>query len=59
MIFYILELEKKLFKKAKQFAPALPFDEADILIIDEMGKDISGTGFDTKGNLGDVHCIIG
>ena len=26
----------------------MPFDEADILIIDEMGKDISGTGFDTK-----------
>jgi len=26
----------------------LPFDEGDIIIIDEMGKDISGTGFDTK-----------
>ena len=44
----ILEMEKKLFKNAKHLAPALPFDEADILIIDEMGKDISGTGFDTK-----------
>ena len=44
----ILEMEKSLFKKARKFAPALPFDEADILIIDEMGKDISGTGFDTK-----------
>ena len=44
----ILEMEKSLFKKARQLAPALPFDEADILIIDEMGKDISGTGFDTK-----------
>lgn len=44
----ILEMEKSLFQKARQFAPALPFDEADILIIDEMGKDISGTGFDTK-----------
>ena len=44
----ILEMEKSLFKKARQFTPALPFDEADILIIDEMGKDISGTGFDTK-----------
>ena len=44
----ILEMEKSLFKKARQFAPALPFDEADILIIDEMGKDISGTGCDTK-----------
>jgi hypothetical protein len=44
----ILEMEKRLFKIAGRFAPALPFDEADILIIDEMGKDISGTGFDTK-----------
>ena len=44
----ILEMEKRLFKNARRFAPALPFDEADIIIIDEMGKDISGTGFDTK-----------
>ncbi len=44
----ILEMEKRLFKNAKRFAPTLPFDEADIIIIDEMGKDISGTGFDTK-----------
>ncbi len=44
----IQEMEKRLFKNAKQFAPGLPFDEADIIIIDEMGKDISGTGFDTK-----------
>jgi hypothetical protein len=41
-------MEKRLFKNAGRFAPALPFDEADIIIIDEMGKDISGTGFDTK-----------
>ena len=44
----IEEMEKKLFKEAKKLSPSLPFDEADILIIDEMGKDISGTGFDTK-----------
>ena len=31
----ILEMEKKLFKNAVQFAPALPFDEADVLIIDD------------------------
>ena len=42
------EQEKKLLKMAKSMAPALPFDEADVLIIDEMGKDISGSGFDTK-----------
>jgi hypothetical protein len=44
----IEDMEKELLKSAKAFAPALPFDEADIIIIDEMGKDISGTGFDTK-----------
>jgi hypothetical protein len=44
----IEEMEKALFKSAKAYAPALPFDEADIILIDEMGKDISGTGFDTK-----------
>jgi hypothetical protein len=44
----IEEKEKDLLRLAKSMAPSLPFDEADILIIDEMGKDISGTGFDTK-----------
>jgi hypothetical protein len=44
----IEEMEKELLKSAKAYAPGLPFDEADIIIIDEMGKDISGTGFDTK-----------
>ena len=44
----IVEMEKVLLGLAKSMAPGLPFDEADILIIDEMGKDISGTGFDTK-----------
>ena len=44
----IEEMEKDLFKSAKAYAPSLPFDIADIIIIDEMGKDISGTGFDTK-----------
>jgi hypothetical protein len=41
-------MEKELFKLAKKLAPKLPFENADIIIIDEMGKDISGTGFDTK-----------
>ena len=44
----IEEMEKDLLSMAKSMSPRLPFDEADILIIDEMGKDISGTGFDTK-----------
>jgi hypothetical protein len=44
----IEEMEKELFISAKAYAPSLPFDEADIILIDEMGKEISGTGFDTK-----------
>jgi len=40
--------EIELLKLAKQLAPSLPFNEADILFIDEMGKEISGAGFDTK-----------
>ncbi len=42
------EKEKELLKIAKDADPKLPFQEADILIIDEIGKEISGTGFDTK-----------
>jgi hypothetical protein len=46
--------EKELLKEAKRLEARLPFEEADILIIDEMGKDISGTGFDTK-VVGRIH----
>jgi hypothetical protein len=40
--------EKELLKEAKRMAPRLPFDDVDLLIVDEMGKEISGTGLDTK-----------
>ena len=33
---------------AKQWLPRLPFDQADLLIIDEIGKNISGSGMDTN-----------
>lgn len=42
-----LEPEQALLGRARQLAPRLPFDEIDVLIIDEMGKNISGTGMDT------------
>ena len=42
------EKEKELLAEAKRLAARLPFNQVDVLIIDEMGKDISGTGFDTK-----------
>jgi len=44
----MLEGEKKLLKFSKQIMAKIPFDHLDLLIIDEIGKDISGTGMDTK-----------
>ena len=41
------EGEKNLLKRARAIAPRLPFDEIDALVIDEMGKNISGAGMDT------------
>lgn len=38
--------EPQLQALAKQSMPQLYFDEIDVLIIDEMGKNISGAGFD-------------
>jgi len=40
--------EPKLQEEAKRLAPRLRFSELDVLIIDEIGKNISGTGFDTN-----------
>jgi len=40
--------EKELLVISKEWTPGLPFDEVDVLVIDEMGKDISGSGFETK-----------
>jgi hypothetical protein len=40
--------EEELLKKARAWLPRLPFREADLLVIDEIGKDISGAGMDTN-----------
>ena len=40
--------EVRLFLRARRWAPRLPFDDIDLLIVDEMGKDIAGTGMDTN-----------
>ncbi|MDR1241805.1 MAG: DUF362 domain-containing protein [Deltaproteobacteria bacterium] len=42
----MLEREKALLREAWSLAPKIFFDSLDVLIIDEIGKDISGTGFD-------------
>lgn len=43
----LIQKEKALLEKARNLAPMLPFDQADLLIVDELGKDISGAGMDT------------
>ena len=40
------ETEKRLLGQAKSWLGRLPFDKLDLLIVDEMGKNISGTGMD-------------
>lgn len=44
----LIKEEEILQEKAKEQAAKLPFDDIDILIVDEIGKDISGLGMDTK-----------
>lgn len=40
--------EPELLQEAWKLYPRIFFDELDVLILDEIGKDISGTGFDTN-----------
>ena len=42
------KVEPSLLKEACQLMPRLPFDKIDLLIVDEIGKNISGTGMDTN-----------
>lgn len=42
------EREKALLGLAKQWMPRLPFKQVDLLIVDELGKNISGSGMDTN-----------
>ncbi|MBL7213005.1 MAG: DUF2088 domain-containing protein [Desulfobacteraceae bacterium] len=47
----IESIESQLLKTARAWLPTLPVGEIDLLIIDEMGKDISGEGIDP--------CVVG
>ena len=40
--------EQLLFEKSRSLMPRLPLDEIDLLIVDQIGKEISGTGMDTN-----------
>ena len=41
-------VDMELLKECKRIMPALPVSDIDILIVEEMGKNISGTGMDTN-----------
>jgi hypothetical protein len=44
----VVAQEEKLLAEVKSWAARLPVDEVDVLIVDEIGKNISGAGMDTK-----------
>jgi hypothetical protein len=44
----IVSEENRLFEKAWSLMPRLPLDKIDLLIVDQIGKEISGTGMDTN-----------
>ncbi|WP_164101812.1 DUF362 domain-containing protein [Candidatus Laterigemmans baculatus] len=44
----LLDREPQLLETSSRLMAHLPFDQADLLIIDRIGKDISGTGMDTN-----------
>jgi len=44
----IEEREKELLVLAERWLPKLPFDHVDLLLVDRIGKDISGCGMDAN-----------
>ncbi len=44
----LFDVEKRLLKMAKSWLARIPFDRGDLLLVDEMGKNVSGTGMDTN-----------
>jgi len=40
------DAERALSERAKALVPRVPFDDIDVLIVERMGKDISGVGID-------------
>lgn len=44
----IPDAELRLIALAREHMPRLPVDELDVLLVDRMGKDISGVGMDTN-----------
>jgi hypothetical protein len=44
----MVEREEELLRRTKAWKANIPVEEVDLLIVDEMGKNISGTGMDAK-----------
>jgi len=44
----IESIEPQLLNEVRRILPKLPFDHAELLIVDEIGKNISGAGMDTN-----------
>ena len=42
------DAETRLLERARAYLPTLPFDDLDVLVIEEIGKDVSGSGMDTN-----------
>jgi hypothetical protein len=42
------DAEVPLKERADAYMPTLPYDDIDVLVVDEIGKDISGAGMDTN-----------
>lgn len=44
----IVAVEKKLIQQARELMGSIPFEEIDCLIVDHIGKDVSGAGMDSN-----------
>ena len=44
----LLERESALLEEAKEHMATLPYDRLDALVVERIGKDVSGTGMDTN-----------
>lgn len=53
----IEEAERRLLREARDLLPTIPFDPLDVLIVDTIGKNISGAGMDP--NVIGMHRRIG
>jgi hypothetical protein len=49
------EREEELLERVKSWMPRLPVDQADLLLVDEIGKNWSGSGMDPKIINRDIH----